>query len=76
VLERPGQAPTQLHSKAVFAIQAGDLVRLTLAGGGGWGDSAQRAPEAVANDVREGKISPERARAVYGWEPGTNGATY
>jgi N-methylhydantoinase B len=76
VLERSGQAPTQLHSKAVFAIQAGDLVRLTLAGGGGWGDSAQRAPEAVANDVREGKISSERARAVYGWEPGTNGATY
>jgi N-methylhydantoinase B/oxoprolinase/acetone carboxylase alpha subunit len=34
--------------------------------GGGWGDPQLRPAEAVADDLRNGYITPERARAVYG----------
>jgi len=37
-----------------------------MAGGGGWGDPLDRDPQAVANDVRNGKVSAERARSDYG----------
>jgi N-methylhydantoinase B len=35
-------------------------------GGGGYGPPRAREPERVLNDVREGWISRERARSVYG----------
>jgi N-methylhydantoinase B len=34
-------------------------------GGGGFGDPAQRDPEKVARDVREGWISAQRGREIY-----------
>lgn len=66
-LLRDGQPPRVMHSKAVFPLLPGDLVRLTMAGGGGWGDSAERDHAALARDIREGKISLEHAREVYGY---------
>jgi N-methylhydantoinase B len=56
-----------LGGKAVIKLQPGDLIRLQLAGGGGWGDPRSRAPEAVAEDVKEGKVSLKRAAQIYGW---------
>lgn len=48
------------------AFQAGGtLVNLT-GGGGGWGDPFEREPARVAEDVRQGLVSAERARADYG----------
>jgi N-methylhydantoinase B len=67
VLERPGEKPVVLGGKAVIKLQPGDLIRLQLAGGGGWGDPRSRAPEAVAEDVKEGKVSLKRAAQIYGW---------
>ena len=32
---------------------------------GGWGPPEERAPELVLRDVRDGKVSLERARSVY-----------
>jgi N-methylhydantoinase B len=69
ILERPGQPPVEMASKAVFPLQPGDLVRLVMAGGGGWGAPAERAADAIARDVAEGKISLDHAAAVYGWRP-------
>jgi N-methylhydantoinase B len=69
ILERPGEPPVEMPSKAVFPIQAGDLVRLVMAGGGGWGSPADRAGDAIARDVADGKMSLERAAAVYAWRP-------
>lgn len=44
-------------------------VRMTARspGGGGWGDPRQRDRASVARDVRDGVVSLEAARRVYGW---------
>lgn len=49
-----------------YPIAPDDLVVFLTAGGGGWGDPLERDPERVAEDVREGYVSPEAARAEYG----------
>lgn len=47
-------------------LSPGDRVVMDAAGGGGYGDPAERDPELVALDVREGHVSVERAREDYG----------
>ena len=51
--------------KETLRLKPGSVLRLQVAGAGGWGDPALRDPERVLNDVIEGKISPSRARDVY-----------
>ena len=46
--------------------QRGDLVRIYTAGGGGWGDPLERDIGMVRDDVLDGFVSPEAARASYG----------
>lgn len=63
-----------LDSGGVFSgkgrqtIPAGDRVTVHMPGGGGLGDPKAREREAVARDVREGYVSPEAAREIYGWD--------
>ena len=47
-------------------LKAGDVVRVERPGGGGLGNPRQRPIEAVIEDVRQGYVSPERARNDYG----------
>ena len=47
-------------------IAAGERVRIMTGGGGGLGAPAERDPEAVRRDVREGYVSAEAARRDYG----------
>jgi N-methylhydantoinase B len=47
-------------------VPAAERLRLELPGGGGFGDPLRRAPARVAEDVREGLVSREAARANYG----------
>ena len=47
-------------------IQPGELLRHIQPGGGGWGDPMSRDPEAVRQDVLDGKVSAEAARDSYG----------
>jgi N-methylhydantoinase B len=47
-------------------LRRGDLVRLERPGGGGLGDPLDRPAEWVLEDVRQGYVSPERARTDYG----------
>lgn len=49
-----------------FRLQAGDVLHMEPAGGGGYGDPLEREPELVRADLAEGYIRPERARDVYG----------
>jgi len=56
-----------LRTKGFQIIPEGDRLVLLLPGGGGMGDPRERDCEAIARDVADGLISPERALADYGW---------
>jgi N-methylhydantoinase B len=47
-------------------LQDGDRVRMSTAGGGGYGDPCERPVELVQRDVIRGFVSPESARDEYG----------
>ena len=51
-----------------IALEKGDLIRLATATGGGWGDPAERDAARVRDDLRDGFITAEVARRVYGVE--------
>jgi len=48
-------------------MNPGDRVRVLAPGGGGFGAPADRSQEAVKEDVREGYISEDQARKIYGF---------
>ncbi|MFG1817825.1 hydantoinase B/oxoprolinase family protein [Kribbella sp. NPDC049174] len=47
-------------------LAPGEVLYLSWQGGGGYGDPLHRDPAAVADDVREQKVSPQAALQVYG----------
>lgn len=64
--EQVRPAAPRLRSKGtMIPVEPGQLVTQITAGGGGWGDPAQRDPERVANDVRLGYVTEAAARDVY-----------
>jgi N-methylhydantoinase B len=54
-----------LRTKGYQVIPDGERLVLELPGGAGMGNPAERAPELVARDVRDGLVSLENARAIY-----------
>jgi N-methylhydantoinase B len=66
VVRRPDGAERRLGSKTTVELQPGDVVSYRTCGGGGYGRPFEREPGRVLRDVRDGKVSPARARAVYG----------
>jgi N-methylhydantoinase B len=56
----------ELPSKITLQLDPGDIVSVQTPGGGGTESPLDRPPERVAADVVQGKISVERAGAVYG----------
>lgn len=66
VLNPDGAAPRELPSKNVnLRLRRGDVFSMWTQGGGGYGPATERDPAAVARDLREGKLTPEAARARY-----------
>ena len=49
-----------------LATRKDDVIRVFTGSGGGYGDPRERDPELVRADVRNGLLSPQRARDVYG----------
>lgn len=49
-----------------FPLRSGDLIQFDKWGGGGYGDPLDRALGSVAHDVREGYVSGDMAREMYG----------
>jgi N-methylhydantoinase B len=47
-------------------VNSGDVIRIHTGNGGGHGDPRSRPAALVRDDVRNGYLSAERARAVYG----------
>ncbi len=55
-----------LKSKGLDKLMKDDVVSLRLPGAGGYGDPRDRDREAILRDVRDGKVSAEKAKEDYG----------
>jgi N-methylhydantoinase B len=55
-----------IPSKTTLTLERDDVLRLELAGAGGWGRPLERDPEAVLQDVLDEKITLDHASRVYG----------
>jgi N-methylhydantoinase B len=75
---RPGAGPISLFNPGPqqivlpvlvtesLTVKCGDILCHTTPSGGGRGNPLERDPAMVLEDVFEGKVSPEHARAAYG----------
>ncbi len=61
----PESDSTELGSKVTIQLAEDDIVSYRTCGGGGYGPPEDRNPDDVLRDVRDGRISPERARKIY-----------
>lgn len=66
VYRKAGGAPEAVCKAKGYRLEAGDRVVLETGGGGGWGDPAERSPEAVGRDVARGYVSAAAALRDYG----------
>jgi N-methylhydantoinase B len=64
ILNPDGEAQV-LGSKTTVILKPADVISYQTCGGGGYGPPEERDPALVLRDVREAKVSPERARTVY-----------
>jgi len=62
----PSGEVESLPDKVTRTVAANHTIVYVTPGGGGYGPPGRRSSEAVQHDVREGLISPERAKEVYG----------
>jgi N-methylhydantoinase B len=60
----PGGHAEVLPSKFTREIVHGDVIHHVTAGGGGWGDPRERDPEAVREDLLDGKITEGGSRLI------------
>lgn len=67
VLRRDGRREVYAVVSGLL-VNAGDVIRITTANGGGHGDPRERDPLAVAADVRDGYLTPQQALHQYGIE--------
>ncbi len=61
----PDSDSLELGSKVTIQLAEEDVVSYRTCGGGGYGPPEERYPVDVLRDVRDGRISPERARKIY-----------
>ena len=66
LVKAPGEEEFHHPKSQPLTWPAGTEVLYMTAGGGGWGDPLKRDPGRVLRDVREGYVSVEKARELYG----------
>lgn len=67
VIRKDGSVETE-PSKARVRFYTKEQLHIHTAGGGGWGDPKKRDRKQLEADIRDGLISLERARKVYGYQ--------
>ncbi|KIF78413.1 hypothetical protein QR77_40925 [Streptomyces sp. 150FB] len=65
VVRQPGGEASHVKKHTGLRLEAGSYVSFRTAGGGGWGEAAERPVEEVARDVLDGFVSVEAARDLY-----------
>ncbi|MBA3841840.1 MAG: hydantoinase B/oxoprolinase family protein [Actinobacteria bacterium] len=68
LLLRPDGTKVVLPSMFSTTIGVDEVFVHRTAGGGGWGDPAERDPQRIAEDVADGKVTRAAALADYGWD--------
>jgi N-methylhydantoinase B len=63
-----GGEPQRFAFVSGLPTKAGDVIRVITGHGGGYGDPRRRDRARVAMDIKNGLVTPERARDIYGWE--------
>jgi len=63
VIHRADGTAEVVPSKLVTTLRAGDRVVLKTAGGGGYGDPAQRDAQRLSDDIADGKVGTAEAGA-------------
>lgn len=66
VIRSDGLEEAPFSKRGRVPLNAGDVVRLVTGGGAGWGDPSLRDHERVEVDVRDGLLTREQARTIYG----------
>ncbi len=61
--------PPHLSKDQGIRLKAGEAVRVSTPGGGGYGDPGRREPALIARDVAQGYYSEEEAGQLFGWSP-------
>lgn len=64
-LDHGSETREQLPSKFIRTMKKGDVIRAEMAASGGYGDPLERDPVAVADDVRQEKMTIEHALREY-----------
>jgi len=64
----PDQSEERYSFVSGLETHKDDVIRVVTSCGGGYGDPKDRDPKAVAMDVKNGLVTPESAREIYGWE--------
>jgi len=65
VIEIDGETKA-IPAKVTMSVRQGTLIVHEQAGGGGFGDPAERSADQVREDLRDGKITPAYARQFHG----------
>jgi N-methylhydantoinase B len=72
-VEAPGGARRAINSKGSFIAEPGSEVIFEVPGSGGFGPVEGRKKAKIAEDIRNGYVTPEAARRDYGFDAGNDG---
>jgi N-methylhydantoinase B len=70
---RAGEEPVDVGKTTVYRARQGETLSICVGGGGGYGSPLRREVALVEADVRDGLLSKDRARDVYGVAIGPDG---
>ena len=65
-IRTPDGETRSLPSKGAFKVPGGSVIDMLTPGSGGFGDPAERDPEAVKRDLGEGYVTPDGVKRDYG----------